>query len=276
MGDAEWYFRMGGEVSGPYDLETMRGFRRSGLLKPETELSRDGLPQVWGAAADTVVFRDQPAASAAAVATKPPVSRDFGLDDRYAWLLAGLPLAYSLFEVQAYRFGVAPFYAMDNSLFGLAAYFVLFGFLINRDIARNKSYLDRGLYLSLIFPPIYFWFRRRFSKNGILLFVSFLISFGLSILITDGAMPYIGGANISSCYSNSVTSTIVKKLNAGEPVNVGDIKIIRSIREVGYDGSNRFCSASLVSSDNNIFNLEYSVEINDKDNFETYRWRILR
>lgn len=72
MGVAEWFKREDGVVTGPFDLDTMRGFARAGVVRPETQVAI-GQPQAaWIAAGQTEIFREpEPRPQSAAPAPVP-------------------------------------------------------------------------------------------------------------------------------------------------------------------------------------------------------------
>lgn len=276
MSTAEWYFRMGGEVSGPFDLDTMRGFRRSGLLKAESEVSLLSLPGQWIAAGETEVFRDPPATTAPAMEAAPATPTaavPVVTDDRYAWALAVAALVMTLFEAQAFRLGIAPFYEEWFLNWGWLAYLFVNGLLANADIRRNRKLLSGRQVALVLLVPAYFWVRRRRAGSSSAMLAVNLVTLVLSAAITFGKVPIVGGTNMNSCFAPSLHKIVKDLVESPSFTLRGRVAMIRSVRETSYDGRSRVCFGEIVTDSNVRHRIEFSTETTAKDGEEYIRVR---
>lgn len=271
MSPPEWFFRSREEVFGPFDIDTMRGFRRSGLLKAESEVSLLTFPGRWIPAKETEIFRDS--SSNAMPSVVPVPAMPAAADDRFAWSLAVAALALSVIEAQAFRLGISPFYEEWYIAWGWLTYILLNGLLAGADIGHNRVFLMGQQVLLSLIVPVYFWVRQRKTRSSSAILLVNLAAFALSLAVTFGKIPIVGGTNLNSCFSSGLQKTVTDLVQSPSFMLHDRVAMIRSVREINYDGRTRVCLAEIITAANRRRPIEFSTETTEKGGEEYVRVR---
>lgn len=271
MIEREWHMRDGTQITGPFNRETMLGFIRSGVINARTEIAVRSPYGPWIEAGETDLYRSTmlpPTTSPAAPSTLPTTA--LPTMDRIAWTLACLPVIGALVQAQAFHFGIPPFYLDWYLKYDLFFYIVLNTVLASTDANINKFRSNLGL-LAALMVPFYFIARKRAAGSSYSMLIVNVACFAVSMAITFGKIPILGGENVPSCFDADLKSGVVGLIDSMPAMKMASMKVdkIRSVHETAYDGTSRVCGAEIITSTNVKYSIEYSSELAEK-NGETY------
>lgn len=168
-----WYYANNGKPVGPFDAETFKDMVANGEVKEDTSVWNG--QGDWKKAKDTNVFENHKSDNL----TAPPPLKSQDIDNKFVWWVVAVPIIGSILEL------------MFSGVFGAAAFLIYLIPNIALCAIDERKLKEAGHEAPstfwVILVPVYLWKRAKLLSQSKIFFFAWIVSFLISIFITDWA-----------------------------------------------------------------------------------------
>ena len=255
----EWFYEKSGERIGPVSAESICDLLKLGDISYDTLVWNCALGQQW-----------KPIGQAGIILTNvPPPLPPASINNTYAWLLAVAPLIGAggvviisrIFDVDVPEIFIILSYIIENTILVIAD-------VVNFPKAVKKP----NILLGLIFVPAYLFHRAMVTNKPFVHLACWVVCFLSGLYVSNPAIlarDAYWGAGIPTCSSSFAKAHVKSVFQDISLMRLAEVRAIdvRDTSEVSADDAKRTCTATVLGSNANNYNVMYTIELSGKQYF---------